>query len=162
MLEGTSYTICKDHTPLVTTLSKTSDAWTSGPQRLLSTIAEIWCTIEHLPGKQNVVADALSLESKSQQSKISATHLSNPKTDDAKTSITNLRWKALKIGETSLLFDINTGRPRPFVPKSFKRKIFEMIHTLSRPSIRAIVQLVTEKFVWHSMMKDITRGLENV
>ena len=29
MLEGTSYTICTDHKPLVTALSKTSDAWTS-------------------------------------------------------------------------------------------------------------------------------------
>ena len=31
-----------------------------------------------------------------------------------------------------------------------------MIHTLSHPSIRATVQLVTEKFVWHAMKKDIT------
>ena len=31
-----------------------------------------------------------------------------------------------------------------------------MIHSLSHPSIRATVQLVTEKFVWHSMKKDIT------
>ena len=31
-----------------------------------------------------------------------------------------------------------------------------MIHGLSHPSIRATVMLVTEKFVWHSMKKDIT------
>ena len=30
-----------------------------------------------------------------------------------------------------------------------------MIHSLSHPSIRATIQLVTEKFVWHAM-KDIT------
>ena len=61
MLEGTSYTICTDHKPLVTALSKTSDAWTSRQQRHLSTIiAETCCTIEYLPGKQNAVADALS------------------------------------------------------------------------------------------------------
>ena len=57
---------------------------------------------------------------------------------------------------TSLLCDISTGSPRPFVPKSFRRNIFEMIHSLSHPSIRATVQLVTEKFVWHAMKKDIT------
>ena len=53
------------------------------------------------------------------------------------------------------LCDISTRRPRPFVPKCFRRNIFEMIHTLSYPSIRATVQLVTEKFVWHAMKKDI-------
>ena len=31
-----------------------------------------------------------------------------------------------------------------------------MIHSLSHPSIRATIQLVTEKFVWHAMKKDIT------
>ena len=61
MLEGTSYTICTDHKPLVTALSETSDAWTCRQQRHLSTIAETCCTIEYLPGKQNAVADALSL-----------------------------------------------------------------------------------------------------
>ena len=42
------------------------------------------------------------------------------------------------------------------MPKSFRRKIFSMIHNLSHPSIRATVQLVTDIFVWHSMNKDIT------
>ena len=141
MLEWTSYTICTDNKPLVTALSKTSDAWTSRQQRHLSTIAETCCTIEYLSGKQNAVADARSLVEISTiqlgvnyQDRVAA-QLTDPETKDAKTSITNLRWK-VKIRETSLLF--------------------EMIHTLSHPSIRATVQLVTEKFVWHAMKKDIT------
>ena len=162
MLEGTSYTICTDHKPLVTALSKTSDAWTSRQQRHLSTIAETCCTIEYLPGKQNAVADALSrveistIQLGVNYEALSAAQRTDPETEDAKTSITNLRWKVVKIGETSLLCDISTGRPRPFVPKSFRRNIFEMIHSLSHPSIRATIQLVTEKFVWHAMKKDIT------
>ena len=60
MLEGTSHTICTGYKPLVTAVSKHSDAWTSRQQRHLSTIAETCCTIEYLPGKQNGVADALS------------------------------------------------------------------------------------------------------
>ena len=54
MLEGTSYTICTDHKPLVIALSKHSNAWTSRQQQPLSTIAETCCTIE------NAVAYALS------------------------------------------------------------------------------------------------------
>ena len=101
MLEGTSYTICTYHKPLVTALSKHSDAWTSRQQRHLSTIAETCCTIESFLGKQNAVADALS------RAEISAIQLgrdyvelcaaqhSDPETDAAKSSITNLRWKSL-------------------------------------------------------------------
>ena len=162
MLEGTSYTICTDHKPLVTALSKPSDAWTSRQQRHLSTIAETCCTIEYLPGKQNAVADALSrveistIQLGVDYEELSTAQQSDPETDAAKSSITNLRWKTIRIGNAQLLCDTSTGRPRPFVPKYFRRKIFDMIHSLSHPSIRATVQLVTNKFVWHSMKKDIT------
>ena len=162
MLEGTSYTICTDHKPLVTALSKHSDAWTSRQQRHLSTIAETCCTIEYLPGKQNAVVDALSrveisaIQLGMDYVELCAAQQSDPETDAAKSSITNLRWKTVNFGDVQLLCDISTGRPRPFVPKSFRRKIFNMIHNLSHPSIRATVQLVTDKFVWHSMNKDIT------
>ena len=162
MLEGTSYTICTDHKPLVTALSKPSDAWTGRQQRHLSTIAETCCTIEYLPGKQNAVADALSrveistIQLGVDYEELAAAQQSDPETDAAKSSITNLRWETIKIGNAQLLCDTSTGRPRPFVPKSFRRKIFDMIHSLSHPSIRATVQLVTDKFVWHSMKKDIT------
>ena len=97
MLEGTSYTICTDHKLLVTAL-KTSDAWTSRQQRHLSTIAETCCTIEYLPGKQNAVADALSrveiltIQLGVNYEALSAAQLTDPETEDAKTSITNLRW----------------------------------------------------------------------
>ena len=138
MLLGTSYTICADHKPLVTALSKISDDWTSRQQRHLSTISEI-STIQLGVNYQD----------------LSAAQLRDPEIEEAKTSITNLRWKVVKIGETSLLCDISTGTPRPFVPKCFRRNIFEMIHTLSLPSIRATVQLVTEIFACHAMKKDI-------
>ena len=162
MLEGTSYTICTDHKPLVTALSKHSDVWTSRQQRHLSTIAETCCTIEYLPGKQNAVADALSrveisaIQLGIDYVELCAAQQSDPETDAAKSSITNLRWKTVQFGDVQLLCDISTGRPRPFMPKFFRRKIFDMIHNLSHPSIRATVQLVTNKFVWHSMNKDIT------
>ena len=52
-------TVKTDHKPIIHALSKTSDAWTGRQQRHLSAIAETGCTIQHLPGKQNPVADAV-------------------------------------------------------------------------------------------------------
>ena len=45
LLEGQTYTICTDHKPLVTALTKPGDAWTDRQQRHLSAIAEKACTI---------------------------------------------------------------------------------------------------------------------
>ena len=101
MLEGASYTICIDHKPLVTALSKHSDAWTSRQQRHLSTIAETCCTIEYLPGKQNAGADALSrveisaIQLGIDYVELCAAQQSDPETDAAKSFITNLKWKLL-------------------------------------------------------------------
>ena len=53
-------TIRTDHKPVVQAFYKASDAWTARQQRQLSAIAETGCDIEHLPGKCNPVADALS------------------------------------------------------------------------------------------------------
>ena len=111
-------------------LSKPSDAWTGRQQRHLSTIAETCCTIEYLPGKQNAVADALSrveistIQLGVDYEELFAAQQSDPETDAAKSSITNLRWETITIDNAQLLCDTSTGRPRPFVPKSFRGEDF--------------------------------------
>ena len=51
--------------------------------------------------------------------------------------------------------DINTSRPRPLVPATFRRRIFDIVHGLSHHSIRSTLKLINSKFVWHTMAKDI-------
>ncbi|GBN22276.1 hypothetical protein AVEN_108545-1 [Araneus ventricosus] len=38
--------------------------------------------------------------------------------------------------DTELLYDVSTGRCRPFVPKEFRLKIFETLHNLSHPGVK--------------------------
>ncbi|KAJ8383832.1 hypothetical protein AAFF_G00214020 [Aldrovandia affinis] len=56
---------------------------------------------------------------------------------------------------TTLLCDVSTGQPRPLAPKMWRRKAFDVIHGLSHPGRKPSRRLVTEKFVWHGMKKDI-------
>ncbi len=60
MLEGRKFTIYTDHKPLTYALSKVSDLWTAMQSRQLSYVAEFTADIRHIPGVENVVADALS------------------------------------------------------------------------------------------------------
>ena len=79
----------------------------------------------------------------------------DPETVAYKTAITNLSWKYVSMENTELLCDVSMGRPRPFVPETHRRKVFDIIHGLSHPSIRSTIKLIKAKFVWHSMAKNI-------
>ena len=60
MLEGREFTIFTDHKPLTHALFRSSPPWSAHQQRHLSYLAEFTSSIVHVPGKENVVADALS------------------------------------------------------------------------------------------------------
>ena len=56
---------------------------------------------------------------------------------------------------TTLLCDVSTGQPRPMVPAGWRRKVFDMIHGLSHPEVKASAKLVGAKFVWPGLRKDV-------
>ena len=60
MLEGREFTIFTDHKPLTHALFRTSPPWSARQQRQLAYLAEFTSSIVHVPGKENLVADALS------------------------------------------------------------------------------------------------------
>ncbi len=161
MLEGTSFTIQTDHRPLITALSKSGDAWSARQQRQLSAIAESGGTLTYIPGSKNPVADALSritindIQPGIDYHSLAREQQNDPETDTYRTSITNLSWKNVSIENTDILCDVSTGRPRPLVPLAFRRKVFDVVHGLSHPSIRSTIKIIKAKFVWHSMAKDI-------
>ena len=55
----------------------------------------------------------------------------------------------------TLLYDTSTGTPRPYVPQQFRHKVFESLHNLSHPGIRATQHLVTARYFWPGMNSDI-------
>ncbi|GBL72554.1 Retrovirus-related Pol polyprotein from transposon 412, partial [Araneus ventricosus] len=58
---------------------------------------------------------------------------------------------------TSKLYcDIRNDIVRPYVPASFRKTVFQSLHNLSHPGIRATKRLIGQRFVWPSMQKDIT------
>ena len=72
-------------------------------------------------------------------------------------SNTNLKFEKLPVFGTDkeIYCDISTGKPRPYVTKSFRKVIFSSIHNLCHPGARATAHLVSKKFVWPSMNKDV-------
>ena len=53
-----------------------------------------------------------------------------------------------------LYCDTAHNRPRPFVPSTLRRQVFDSLHSLSHPSIKATAKLISQRFVWPSIQKD--------
>ena len=60
---------------------------------------------------------------------------SDPDVQTYKTAITSLRLEDVPFsnGSFTLLCDVSTGTPRPVVPKSWRRLVFDTVHSLSHP-----------------------------
>ncbi|KAK3893552.1 hypothetical protein Pcinc_002617 [Petrolisthes cinctipes] len=148
--------------PLVHAFTRQRDAWSPRQRRHFSAIAEFNCTLTHLPGKKNPVADALSrIEINAVQLGLDYNHLvkeqqQDPETTAVRTAITALQWKDVPLGDSniSILCDVSTGRPRPWIPSSLRCHVFNLIHGLSHPSRRATTRLLTQKFIWHKISRD--------
>ena len=55
----------------------------------------------------------------------------------------------------TILCDTSTGTPRPWVPPSFRKTVFDIVHGLAHPSRRATVKLLKKKYIWDSISADV-------
>ena len=161
LLEARTFTAFTDHKPLTFAMSKRSEPWSARQQRHLSYISEFTTDIQYIAGKDNVVADTLSRPS------LSAIHegidyvamaqaqATDPDVQSLCTTSTTLEVKEVPIPNShlQLLCDVSTGSPRPIVPSSWQRKVFEITHNLVHPGIRATRLLISRKFVWKNVQK---------
>jgi len=164
-LEGRKFHIMTDHKPLVFALHRTSDHWTARQQRQMGFVAEFTADLRHVPGQQNVVADALSrpvaLILPSQEETVSMQQIAQgqltcSEVEELKKS-SCLQVQEVILEGHSLWCDISTGVRRPLVPVECRRKVFEMVHCLSHPGIRATSRLLSSRFVWKGMASDTSQ-----
>ena len=154
-----------DHKPLTMAIHKSTSPLTARQQRHLAFVSEFTTNIRHVNGKDNLVADFLSRAFINDVSlgidfiQMAKAQVESSDIQAYRTAITNLKLADLPIYENGpvLLCDTSTGRPRPVVPLEFRRAIFDLVHGLSHPSKRTTQKLVSAKYVWHGLKKDITK-----
>ncbi|XP_050689003.1 uncharacterized protein LOC126981608 [Eriocheir sinensis] len=135
-------------------------------KRHLAYISEYITCVQHVSGKSNKVADALS------RTAINTIHALAPGLDYTalaaaqekdkempayRTAISDLVLEDVPFGpaNTTLLCDVSTGQPRPIIPAVWRRRVFDIVHNLAHPSIRATKALMATKFMWHGLHKQV-------
>jgi len=120
-------------------------------------------TIGHIQGSENNVADALSrfntvnLPTVDSTADIVEAQKKDTELQTILQSNTVLQLKRLRVdnSEDTIYCDISTTEIRPYIPQSFRRRIFDVVHC-SHPSGRVTKKLIQQRFVWPSMSRDIT------
>ena len=163
-LEGRPFTAFTDHKPLTFAFSKIADPWSARQQRHLSYISEYTTDVQHISGKDNVVADALSRPCISAVAEgidydlLAQEQPADPEYLAVRTAMTSLRWEQVPVraGGPTLLCDTSLGFPRPWLPTPWRRRAFDILHGLSHPAGRPSKRIISSKFVWHGLGKDVT------
>ena len=143
-------------------MSKSSDPWSDRQQRQLSNISEFTTVIQHVAGKDNIVADALSrinintLLSGVNYKAMAAAQQQDVELQNLRVSrTTSLKLKDVTIGNTSLLCNVFGQQARPVVPLSLRRQVFDTIHNLAHPGVKATQRLISSKFIRHGLNKQV-------
>jgi cleavage and polyadenylation specificity factor subunit 1 len=181
LLEGRDFIVYTDHKPLVGALHRTSDPWTSRQCRQLSYVAEYTSDIRHISGKNNVVADTLSrppqaaLPAPASPAPVAAVAATFPPSlpftlqelqaaqmsEPAASSSTSLQLQRVQWEGCDITCSFSTGSPWPLVPAQLRRRVFNNIHALAHPGIRATRRLVSARFVWPGLAKDVKSWCED-
>ena len=183
-IEGRAFTLFTDQDSLIPAIRKKTEPHNSRQTTQLSNISEYTTDVRRIAGKDNVVADTLSrapaddgpslspildVPNVATTSSVAAIEgidfdeIAREQLNDAETrairgdSATGLRLVDVPHNDLHLLCDESTGRLRPFVPATCRRRIYEVVHGLSHPGIQATKKLVAAKFVWPKIGTDVTR-----
>ena len=72
-------------------------------------------------------------------------------------SNSSLSFKAIPVptADITMLCDVSTGTPRPYIPPKFRHMIFNSLHSLSHPGVKATQHLITARFVWPNINHDV-------
>jgi hypothetical protein len=61
---------------------------------------------------------------------------------------TTLQITTQAVGDDSLLRDISTGVIRPLVLSQYREAVFQSLHSIHHPGVRATCRLIAARFCW--------------
>ncbi|GFX08952.1 uncharacterized protein K02A2.6 [Trichonephila clavipes] len=161
VLEAQHCTIYTDHKPITYAFRQRHEKLPPVQLNQLSFIGQLTTDIQHISGAENVVADAFSRIFYIAPPPVDLKAIAEAQKSDAEllhlqTSDNSLKLEKIEVpgSDVTLIYDTSMPRPRPFVPASERRQVFNALHGLSHPGSRATARLISTRFVWPRVQSD--------
>ena len=157
LIEGREVHLFTDHNPLVKAFYSQTPAKSDRQQRHLTIISEYISEIEYIRGSDNIVADALSRS-------VNEISLDFPDLESI-AAMQEEDPECIQFHHRLKQFPLPSGRniwcdeslchPRPFLPLDSRKPIFDHMHGLSHPGIAGSLRIITSRYFWPNMKKEI-------
>ena len=160
MLEGRQFVVKTVHKPLVKALSQRPEKASPRQLHQLDFISQFCLTLQHIEGKDNVVADALSrVEAIDMPSQLTAeaihqAHQEEDMAENHELATLFLILQYFMIEGFRILCDILTGALRSYLPQRLRRRAFDVVHSPTHPRGRITPRMLKERFAWPGIKKD--------
>lgn len=161
-VEGRQFHIYTDHKPLTSTFIKNKSSYSPRQLRHVDFISQFTTDLRYVKGEDNAPADALSRNiCATSTSLIDYAAIAADQADDAELQQlkenTALQMKRVQLPGTQvhIYADVSTNTVRPYLPQRHRYPLFRQLHDLSHPGIRASQHMMTSRFIWTAINKDV-------
>ena len=161
LLEGRDFICYTDHKPITRAIFSRSDKHSPREANHLDYILQFTSDIRYIKGSDNAVADALSHCINSISTGIDLEAIASDQESDplVQNPPPSLHFKKISFPNVNkeLYCDISLGisQPRIYVPEEHRRNVFNFLHSISHPGIRASQKLLTKSYIWPGINKDV-------
>ena len=143
---------------------KNTEKFSARVLRHLQYISQFSTDCEHISSEENSAANALTrpgvalvhdLTTPLDFMKIADAQSKDPKIQAMCKQISSLQIKGLPVEGTDkmILRDVSQADPRLLLPTDFRRKAFDIIHSLSYAGIKSTTYMMKQKYIWPNLTK---------
>ena len=163
-IPASNFYVATDHKPLTTgknfTCMNSNKTQLNRTQRTWQFISELTTDIRYIAGNDNSVADALSRKPVNATNNFSLLELISKEQERVnmrphKDEPWPVHWEVQKHYDIELTVDVRSGTPRPVVPDSLAKHVFQSIHNTSHNGVKATKKQISLSYVWPNMSKQI-------
>lgn len=164
-IEGHITTLRTDHKPLMYMFTHKTEKCIDRQVRHISFLSQHIHSVEHVSGENNVVPDALSRWEVAETQELpsvkqwAADQSTDPELQNllSGTVKSSLQLQSRNTADGIIYMDYSTGKPRMFVPRVHRRKIFQSLHGQSHGGRSATLRLIKARFCWPNMDREIAQ-----
>ena len=143
-LEGREFYVLTDHKPFTHALSSSSSHYSPRETRHLDFISQFTSHIRYVQGKDIPFADALSRMDINaltaptpplDYTLIAQAQQNDPDLSQLRSTSLHLQALPLPFSNSTILCDMTTASPRPYISAPFRHLVFDQFHNPSHPGI---------------------------